>query len=57
MEKYQNDNILKYIRSIVATILSSDFTIVDMDKEIDGKRIDMVVQIIIEEVLLYILIC
>lgn len=57
LEKYQNDNILKYIRSIVATILSSDFTIVDMDKEIDGKRIDMVVQIIIEEVLLYILIC
>ena len=57
LEKYQNENILKYIRSIVATVISSDFSIVDLDSEIDGKRIDIVIPIIIEEILLYILIC
>lgn len=57
MEKYQNQNIIKYIRSIVATIISSDFSIVDMDPSLHGKHIDVVTQIIIEEVLVYVLIC
>ena len=57
IEKYQNDNILKIIRGIIATIISSDFTIVDLDPELHGKSIEMIIPIIIEEVLVYILMC
>lgn len=57
MEKYQNDSILKYIRSIVATIISSEFSIVDPDPTIDGTHIEVVPDMIIEEVLTYVLLC
>lgn len=57
LEKYKNADIVKNIRSIVATIISSDFSIVDLNPEINGKHIDVVTAIVIEEVLLYFLIC
>lgn len=57
LEKYQNPNIIKHIRSIVASIISSDFSIVDIDPELNGKHIDIVTSIIIEEILVYVLIC
>jgi len=57
IEKYQDQDIIKYIRSIVATIISSDFSVIDIDPELHGKRIDIVPAIIIEEVLVYVLLC
>lgn len=57
LDKYQNADIAKHIRSIVATIISSDFSIIDPDPEINGRHIDIVTPIIIEEVLIYVLIC
>ena len=56
--KYKNDNITTYILSIIATIISSDFSIVDMDPEINGKRLDTIAtNVIVEEVETYILMC
>lgn len=55
--KYKNHDIEKDIQSIIATILSSDFSIVDMDKNIHGKKIEVVPAMIIEEVLMYIMMC
>lgn len=56
LEKYKDENIVNNVLSILATIISSDFSIVDMNPEIDGKRIDTVaVGVIIEEVETYIL--
>ena len=55
--KYKNTNILKIIIQIVATIISSDITIIDMDKSIDGKKIDIIPSIVIEEILSYVLLC
>lgn len=57
LEKYQNPDIVKHIRSIVATIVSSDFSIVDMNPNIHGTHIDIVPAILIEEVLIYVLLC
>lgn len=58
LEKYKNEDITNNILSIIATIISSDFSIVDMDPEIDGKRLDTVaIGAIIEEVEMYILMC
>ena len=57
VNKYNNTNILKIIIQIVATIISSDITIIDMDKSIDGKKIDIIPSIVIEEVLSYVLLC
>lgn len=57
-EKYKNDDIIDNILSIIATIISSDFTVVDMDPEINGKKIDINtigIGTIIEEVETFIL--
>ena len=58
LEKYKNENIINNILSIIATIISSDFSIVDMDPNINGKRLDNIsINIIIEEVETFILMC
>ena len=55
--KYENHDIEKDIQSINATIISSDFSIVDLDPNIHGKRIEVIPAMIIEEVLMYIMMC
>ena len=56
MEKYKNDKILKQILSTIATIITSTFTIIDFeDPELHGREIIVEPDMIIEEVLLYIL--
>ena len=58
LEKYKNENIIDNILSIIATIISSDFSIVDLDPTINGKRLETVaINIIIEEVETFILMC
>lgn len=55
IDKYKNDKIIKYILSIIAIMLSSEFSIIDYyDKSLDGKKIDVIPEFIIEEVLLYV---
>ena len=55
MNKYKNPKIKKQILSIIATILSSEFEIVDFeDRQLDGKIIDTIPGFIAEEVLIYI---
>ncbi len=54
MDKYRNEKIVKQILSVVATIISSDFKIIDYyDKSLHGKRIETFPDMIIEEVLVY----
>ena len=54
MDKYHNEKIVKNILSMIATIISSDFTIIDYyNRDIDGKRIETIPDIVIEEVLMY----
>ena len=56
LEKYKNPDIVNNILSIISTIIASDFSIVDMNPEIDGKRLDTVATgIIIEEVETFVL--
>ena len=59
MNKYKNDTVIDNIFSIIATILSSDFTIVDTNPEVDGRKLDVssTVGILIEEVCSFILLC
>ena len=59
MNKYKNDAVIDNIFSIIATILSSDFTIVDTNPEVDGRKLDVssTVGILIEEVCSFILLC
>ena len=58
LEKYKDEDITMQILSIVATIISSDFSIVDMDPEINGKKLDTLsTNVIVEEVEAYILMC
>ena len=52
--KYRNDKIKKNILSMIATMISSDFSIIDYhNREIDGKKIITVPDIIMEETLIY----
>lgn len=54
VEKYRNPKIEKHILSIIATILTSEFRIIDFDDpEIDGKKISNIPDIIDEEVMMY----
>lgn len=54
---YEN-RIVKDILGMIATILSSDFTIIDYDNpELNGKKIEIIPDIIIEEFLMYVLLC
>lgn len=53
--KYKNDKIEKHILGIIATILSSEFRIIDPeDEELDGQNITVVPELICEEILVYI---
>lgn len=53
--KYKNPKIEKYIMSLIATILTSDFRIIDFeDEEIDGKKIVNIPDIISEEIMMYV---
>lgn len=53
-QKYQNEKIIRQILSTIATIISSEFRIVDFhDLELNGKKIETVPDIIIEEYLMY----
>lgn len=55
-EKYRNDKILKQILGTIATIITSTFYIIDYENpELHGKKIEIEPDIIIHEVLLYIL--
>ena len=54
IEKYKNDKIVRIILGYIASIISSDFRIIDMhNPSINGKMIDVVPDIIIEEMLMY----
>lgn len=54
-EKYHLEKIENHILGIIATILSSDFEIIDPDDDyLDGLRINVVPELITEEVLTYI---
>ena len=54
-DKYKNDKIIKNILSIIATILSSKFTIVSYDEpELNGQPIPIIPDFICEEVLMFI---
>lgn len=55
MNKYQDEKIERYIHSIIATILASDFRIIDFHNDkIDGKLISNIPDLIGEEILMYI---
>lgn len=55
MEKYaNNEKIINHILGMIATIISSDFSIIDYnDSRLDGQKIETVPDIIIEEILAY----
>lgn len=58
LAKYKDENITMQILGIIATIISSEFSIVDMDPSIHGKRLDTIAtNVIVEEVESYILLC
>jgi len=55
-EKYRNEKIIDYLRSMIATIITSDFAIISYeDPKIDNRIIDCnkVSDIIMEEMLIY----
>ena len=55
VDKYKNAKIEKYIMSLIATILTSDFRIIDYDNpDIDGKKIANIPDIISEEIMMYV---
>lgn len=50
MEKYRNEEIIKNILSTFATVISSNFRIIDYyNREIHGKKIDTIPAIVLEE--------
>ena len=54
MNKYRNEKIKKQMLSFIATIISSDFRIIDFDDpKINGKKIEVIPDLIIEEMLMY----
>lgn len=54
-DKYKNEKIEKQILSIIAILLSSEFTIVSYEfDDLNGKKIDVIPELICEEVLMYI---
>ena len=56
LNKYRNEKVIKQILSNIATIISSDFSVIDYNnRNIDGRRIETVPDIIIEEFLVYVL--
>ena len=56
LDKYKNPKIENQILSMIAGILSSEFEIIDFyDDELDGKTIETNIDLLLEEVLMYIL--
>lgn len=54
-EKYKNDKIMKHIYSLIATTMSSEFEYIDPEPDVeDGMKIQVVPELIMEEILLYI---
>lgn len=54
-DKYRNDKVEKQIHGIIATIMSSDFEDIEYeDKELDGTRIQIIPELVLEEVPLFI---
>lgn len=54
VQKYQNEKIIKQILSTIATLISSDFRIIDYhNPDIHGKKLEILPEIIIEEYLPY----
>lgn len=54
-KKYNNPKIMKQILNIIANIISSDFEVVDYnDREMNGQRIEIISDYIIDEVLCFI---
>lgn len=57
MEKYKNLKIIEDIRSIIATILASEFNIIDYSNpDLNGQKIELLEDYIIEEVQIFALI-
>lgn len=55
IDKYKNPKIENQILSMIAGILSSEFEIIDFDDEsIDGKVIDTNIDLLLEEILIYV---
>lgn len=54
VQKYQNEKIVRQILSTIATIISSEFRIVDFhDLNLNGRKIEVIPDMIIEEYLMY----
>ena len=54
VDKYKNEKIIKQILSTIATIITSDFTIIDFDnKAIDGEKLIIDPSMIMRECLVY----
>ena len=55
-DKYKNPKIENQILSMIAGILSSEFEIIDFyDDELDGRQVETDVDLLLEEVLIYVL--
>lgn len=55
-DKYKNPKIENQILSMIAGILSSEFEIIDFyDDELDGRIVDTNIDLLLEEVLMYVL--
>lgn len=56
LDKYKNPKIENQILSMIAGILSSEFEIIDFyDDELDGRILEQNIDLLLEEVLMYIL--
>ena len=56
VDKYKNPKIENQILSMIAGILSSEFEIIDFyDDELDGKIVETNVDLLLEEILMYVL--
>ena len=54
VDKYKNDKIIKQIFSTIATIITSDFSIIDYDdKELDGSKLYIEPSMVMRECLIY----
>lgn len=55
VDKYKDESIIKKILSILGTILSSEFTLIDYGGQYDGKKINVIPELIGEEILMYVM--
>ena len=56
LDKYKNPKIENQILSMIAGILSSEFEIIDFyDDELDGRLVETNIDLLLEEVLMYVL--